>query len=235
MNLIDYWKNQVKKYLVQYFEPTDWPWEIITSLVLVLLFINNIHYVLKEENFKGIIQFFEIVIFVSLFWSMVEGLMFLFTSFLEKGRYNKMILKIKSSEEEIGKKLIKNNLEQSVIDVLDESTKKYVIDSVFKRILSLTFKSLEKPKLTKKDIIGSLICFLFSFFPSFLIMILFLLLVVIFNLSIAIFITNITGLIILFGFGYKLGSCTNRNKLLTGVLVALVGIIIVILGVILNA
>ena len=57
----------------------------------------------------------------------------------------------------------------------------------------------------------------------------------IFNLSIAILITNITGLIILFGFGYELGSCTNRNKLLTGVLIVLVGIIIVILGVILNA
>jgi hypothetical protein len=235
MNLIDYWKNKVKKYLVQYFEPTDWPWEIITSLLLVLLFTNNIHYILKEENFRGIIQFFEVVIFVSLFWSVIEGLMFLFTSFLEKGRYNKMILKIKSLEEEAGKKLIKNNLEQNVTDVLDEPTKKYVIDSIFKRILSLTFQSLEKPKLTKKDIIGALLCLLFSFLPSFLIMILFLLLAVVFNLSIAIFITNITGLIVLFGFGYKLGSCTNRNKLLTGVLVTLVGIVIIILGIILNA
>ena len=235
MDLIDYWKNKIKKYLVQYLEPTDWPWEIITSLLLVLLFTNNIHYILKEENFRGIIQFFEVVIFVSLFWSVIEGLMFLFTSFLEKGRYNKMILKIKSLEEEAGKKLIKNNLEQNVADVLDEPTKKYVIDSIFKRILSLTFQSLEKPKLTKKDIIGALLCLLFSFLPSFLIMILFLLLAVVFNLSIAIFITNITGLIVLFGFGYKLGSCTNRNKLLTGVLVTLVGIVIIILGIILNA
>jgi hypothetical protein len=235
MDLIDYWKNKIKKYLVQYLEPTDWPWEIITGLVLVLLFTNNIHYILKEENLRGIIQFFEVVIFVSLFWSVIEGLMFLFTSFLEKGRYNKMILKIKSSEEEAGKKLIKNNLEQNIADVLDEPTKKYVIDSIFKRILSLTFQSLEKPKLTKKDIIGALLCLLFSFLPSFLIMILFLLLAVVFNLSIAIFITNITGLIVLFGFGYKLGSCTNRNKLLTGVLVTLVGIVIIILGIILNA
>jgi len=235
MNLIDYWKNKVKKYLVQYFEPTDWPWEIITSLLLVLLFTNNIHYILKEENFRGIIQFFEVVLFVSLFWSVIEGLMFLFTSFLEKGRYNKMILKIKSLEEEAGKKLIKNNLEQNVADVLDEPTEKYVIDSIFKRILSLTFQSLEKPKLVKKDIIGAFLCLLFSFLPSFLIMILFLLLAVVFNLSIAIFITNITGLIILFGFGYKLGLCTNRNKLLTGVLVTLVGIVIIILGIILNA
>jgi len=235
MDLIDYWKNKIKKYLVQYLEPTDWPWEIITGLVLVLLFTNNIHYILKEENLRGIIQFFGVVIFVSLFWSIIEGLMFLFTSFLEKGRYNKMILKIKSLKEEAGKKLIKNNLDQTVIDVLDEPTEKYVIDSIFKRILSLTFQSLEKPKLVKKDIIGAFLCLLFSFLPSFLIMILFLLLAVVFNLSIAIFITNITGLIILFGFGYKLGSCANRNKLLTGVLVTLVGIVIIILGIILNA
>jgi len=75
------------------------------------------------------------------------------------------------------------------------------------------------------------VCF-FVFLPCIVILPFFLL---INNLTLAIFVSNIIGLAIFFAFGYKLGSCANRNKILTGITIMLIGLAIIAVAIILGA
>jgi hypothetical protein len=80
--------------------------------------------------------------------------------------------------------------------------------------------------------LGSVIVTFFVFLPSILILPFFLF---ISNLSVVILISNIIGILILFGFGYRLGDCTNRNKVLTGLVVTVIGLAVMIIGTVLGA
>jgi hypothetical protein len=54
-------------------------------------------------------------------------------------------------------------------------------------------------------------------------------------MDMAISVSNMVGLALLFGFGYKLGSCTNRNKTLTGLIIMLIGLLIIMLAIVFSA
>jgi hypothetical protein len=55
------------------------------------------------------------------------------------------------------------------------------------------------------------------------------------NLNLAILVSNIIGLGMLFAFGYKLGSCTDRNKIITGMIIMLIGLVIIVAAIVFSA
>ena len=173
-----------------------------------------------------------VIIAITLLWAIVDGLMFIFTALLEKGRYHRMIPRLKSVDKKTSLEIITNELEKTVVGIFDGETKKQIAEEMLEKVSSISPTNLEKPKISKDDIKGALLCVFFVFLPCIVILPFF---VFINNLSSAILVSNIIGLAILFGFGYRLGSCTNRNKILTGLAIMLIGVAIIIMAIILGA
>jgi VIT1/CCC1 family predicted Fe2+/Mn2+ transporter len=127
---------------------------------------------------------------------------------------------------------ISNELNRTIINALDQKDKTSITETILGKILLLPTDTIKQHKILLKDILGSTIVIFFVFSPSILILPFFLF---ISNLSVAILISNIIAILLLFSFGYRLGSCINQNKILIGVTVAIIGLMMIILGTILGA
>ena len=223
--------KKIKKQISEYFISTAWPWEIVSGLFIVLIMINGSKNFVDSQPFSR----FGLVILiatVNLLWAVVDGLLLIFTNLLERGRHNKMISTIKSSDKNLAIQTVSNELGSTIINALDEKDKMRIAETVLGKILSSSTNTAKKFKISSRDILGSVIVIFFVFSPSILILPFFLFLG---NLSTAILISNLIGILLLFGFGYRLGDCAKRNKILTGLVVAIIGFAVMLIGTALGA
>ncbi len=222
--------KEIKKKLVKYFTPTDWPWEIISGLFIVLLLINEAKFLLQEWTINNVAKLSLIILLITLFWAVIEGLIFIFTALLEKGRYNRMVLRVKSVDKKLALEIITNELDRTMIEMVNEKTKTKVAEEILKNVYFIS--DLKKPKISADDIKGAILCIFFVLLPCIVILPFFLL---INNLKWSILISNLLGMAILFAFGYKWASCTDRNKILSGLTIMAIGLAIIFLAYLLGA
>jgi len=229
MNIFSF--KKIKKQISEYFISTSWPWEIISGLFIVLIMINGSKNFIDNQSLSKT-RLVILIATINLLWAIVDGLLLIFTNLLEKGRDNKIISTIKSNDKNLATQTISNELNRTTIKVLDQKDKISISEIIFDKILLLSTDTIKKHKILLRDILGSVIVTFFVFLPSILILPFFLF---INNLSVAILISNLIGILILFGFGYRLGDCTNRNKIFTGLVVTVIGLVVMIIGTVLGA
>ena len=229
MNIFSF--KKIKKQISEYFISTSWPWEIISGLFIVLIMINGSKNFIDNQSLSKT-RLVILIATINLLWAVVDGLLLIFTNLLEKGRYNKIVSTIKSSDKNLATQTISNELNRTIINVLDEKDKVVITETILSKILLLSANIAKKFKILSEDVLGSVIVVFFVFSPSILILPFFFF---ISNLSVAILISNIVGILLLFGFGYRLGDCTNRNKILTGLVVTIIGLAVMIIGTALGA
>jgi hypothetical protein len=224
--------RKIKKTFIKYFPSPAWPWEIVSGLFIVLIMINGLKLFSKDLLSINRVFFVFEILTVNLIWGMFDGWMLIFTNLLSEGRYNKMISRIESSDKKLATEIIKNELDDTIISRCDKKTREQIIETVLKNLSSIPQATLKKPKISKNDIIAALICTFFVFLPCIVILPFFLLMN---NLNLAILVSNIIGLGMLFAFGYKLGSCTDRNKIITGMIIMLIGLVIIVAAIVFSA
>jgi len=223
--------KKIKKEISKYFVSTAWPWEIVSGLFIVLIMINGSKNFIDNQSFSKI-GLVVLIATINLLWAVVDGLLLIFTNLLERGRHNKMISTIKSSDKNLAIQTVSSELNSTIINALAEKDKMRIAETILGKILSSATNTAKKFKISSRDIFGSAIVTFFVFAPSILILPFFLF---IGNLSAAILISNIIGILILFGFGYRLGECIKRNKILIGLTVAIIGLAVMIVGTALGA
>lgn len=224
--------QKIKKKIGYFLIPTVWPWEIISGLLIVILLVNNIKDIFGA-SMPSRITFVYFIIAINIFWGLMDGLMFIFSALLERGRYNTMLRSFKTADKKAVIETLGNELSQvPIIYNLDKKTKADITEKIIKQSSSVSLDSLKKPKIYLEDIIGMLFTIFFVFLPC-IITLPFLLLIKDFGL--AVLTLNIISLILLVAFGYKLASCINRNKTLTSILFIFIGIAIITIGSILGA
>ena len=223
--------KKIKKSISEYFVSTAWPWEIISGLFIVSIMINGSENFIGDQSLSRT-RLVILIATINLLWAAVDGLLLIFTNLLEKGRYNKIVSTIQSSDKNLATQTMSNELSHTIINVLDEKDKVLITETVLDKILSLSANTAEKFKISSTDVLGSAIVIFFVFSPSILILPFFLF---ISNLSVAILLSNIIGILLLFGFGYRLGDCAKRNKILTGLVVTIISLAILLIGTALGA
>jgi VIT1/CCC1 family predicted Fe2+/Mn2+ transporter len=217
--------QKIKRTTTKYFPSPAWPWEIISGLFIVLIMINGLKLFSKDSLLINRAFFVLVILVINLIWGIFDGLMLIFTNLLGEGRYNKIISRIKSSDNKIAIETITNELDNTIISRCDKKVKEQIIEMVLKNLFLIPQTAFKKVKIFKDDIIAAFICILFVLLPCIVILPFFLL---INNLTLAILVSNIIGLGLLFVFGYKLGSCTDRNKIITGMIIMLIGLVIIV-------
>ena len=162
--------QKIKKTIAKYFPSLAWPWEIISGLFIVLLLINNFDSISGSDSLKGVVSFVLVIIIINLVWGVVDGLMHIFTSLLEKGRYNKMISHLQSSDKKTATQMISDELDQTIINIFGKKTKISIAEIILKDTPSISQNIIKKQKISKDDIIGAFLCVFFVFLPCILIL-----------------------------------------------------------------
>jgi len=225
--------RKVKKTFMKYFPSPAWPWEIVSGLLIVLVIINSLRFSSMDPLSINRLFFVFNILTIDLIWGIFDGWMLVFTNLLTEGRYNKIIItRVKSSDKNLASEIIKMELDNTIIGRCDEETRKQIVEMVLKSLSSISQGALEKPRISRDHFIAALICIFFVFLPSIVISPFFLL---ISDLNSAILVSNIIGLGMLFAFGYKLGACTGRNKIITGIITMLIGLAIIVAAIVFSA
>jgi hypothetical protein len=224
--------RKIKRRLVKYIPPPNWPWEIISGLLIVIIMVNGLKLFSKDLASVNRVLFAFEILTVNLIWGTFDGWMVIFTNLLTEGRYNKMILRVKSSDKKLATEIIENELNNTIIRRCDKETREQIIELILKSFSSTPQSTIEKPKISRDDIIAAFLVNFFVLLPCIIILPFFLL---ISDLNLAILVSNIIGMGMLFAFGYKLGSCTSRSKVITGIIITFIGLAIIIVAIVFHA
>ena len=205
--------------------------EMLCGVIMVLVMIGYLRFALVQEG----AEFQKIMILVPLgcnaAWGVIDGILYVLTNLRERGKKTKLMLLIKSAKNpNDALTVVRNQFGSTFISFLDKDTQENIYQEILK---NLTAAEFENPKgVSKRDLRVLLNTFLIVFSTGIPLVIPFIL----FNdVWLAIRISHIIGLVMLFGLGYWWAKLASRSKIrsaiaLTGLGVGIVAITVVLHG-----
>jgi len=154
-------------------------------------------------------------------WGVVDGIMYVFNNLLERGRLSKFVSYVKSYNPEKTIPIVENEIESSIFSSLDHEEKKRLSAELLKSISKVQPK---KAHITRDDVFGAFASFLLVFASGFIVVVPFFFLPN--NVYLALKLSNLASIIILFTVGYQWAKYTDRNKIRTGAGMVLIGFVI---------
>jgi len=198
---------------------------MLCGVIMVLVMIGYLKLSLVQEGF----EFKKIMMLVPLgctaAWGIIDGIMYVLLNLRERGKKSKLLSLIKSQKDENEAfALIKNEFVSPLFDVLDKETQMNIFREVVKR---LTDTTIEKPKgISKNDLRIVTTTFLIVLSAGAPLIIPFILLN---DVLLAIRISHIIGLIMLFCIGYWWAKLASRHKIRSAIGLTLLGVAIVVM------
>lgn len=154
-------------------------------------------------------------------WGVVDGIVYIFSNLLERGRLSKFVSYVKSNSPEKVVTILENEIENTIFKSLNHEEKKQISTDFLKSISKVT---PQKTHITKDDMFGSLAIFVLVFTSGFIAVVPFFFLPN--NVYLALKLSNIISIILLFNVGYQWAKYPDRNKIKTGVAMVLIGFFI---------
>ena len=197
--------------------------EMLCGVIMVLVMIGYLKLSLVQEGF----EFKKIMMLVPLgctaAWGIIDGIMYVLLNLRERGKKSKLLSLIKSQKDENDVfTLIKNEFVSPLFDVLDKEIQIYIFREVVKRLTSAV---IEKPKgISKNDLRIVATSFVLVVSAGIPLIIPFILLN---DVSLAIQISHIIGLVMLFCIGYWWAKLASRHKIRSAIAITLLGAAIV--------
>ena len=208
---------RIKSFLEIYLSPAERLSEIIFGLIMVLTITSTLKIALTDGE-AGIRTMAIAALGCNAAWGIVDGAMYIFTGVFERDRCARLVSCIKSTpDNNSALAAIENELEPTILWVLDETERKRIYTEVLK---SASRALPQESKITKDDFFGAISCFLIVFFSTFPVLIP---LLVVQNLDIATRISNLVAIGMLFFIGYEWAKYTNRNRFKAGMGMVLIG------------
>lgn len=218
----------IKGFSEIYLSPAERLSEIMFGLIMVLTVTSTMKIVLTNGETETRIMMFA-ALGSNAAWGIVDGVMYVLTSVFERNRYARLVSCIRTApDENSALSVIEEELEPTVISMLDEKEKRRIYIEILKGTSQAT---LQEARVTKDDISGAFSCFLLVFFSAFPVVVPFFILQ---DLRIAIRVSNLVAIMMLFAIGYEWAKYTNKNRLKAGIAMVLIGSTIVALTVVLG-
>jgi hypothetical protein len=214
-----------KKYVFreEHLSEGDMQIEMLCGVIMVLVMIGYLKLSMVQEG----VEFQKIMILVPLgcnaAWGIIDGIMYVLINLRERGKKIKLLSLIKlSKDQNESLTIIKNEFGSRFIDLLNKDTQTNIYQEILK---SLTTASVEKPKgISKKDLRIVLNTFLIVFFTGIPLVLPFVLLN---DVWLAIRISHIIGLVMLFCIGYWWAKLASRHKVRSAIALTILGVVIV--------
>ncbi|HET9009400.1 MAG TPA: VIT1/CCC1 transporter family protein [Nitrosarchaeum sp.] len=198
--------------------------EVMCGVIMVLVMIGYLKLSLSRgEDIEMKNTLILIPLGCNAAWGMIDGLMYVLINLIRRGKIYRLSQSIKSKkDQEDVQTSIEEDLSSTVVDSLKEEDKEKLSDEILKRVDPT---KIEKPEwITKKDLVVILFTFLLVVSTAIPLIIPF---IIFDDLILAIRISFIIGLGMLFSIGYMWGKYASRNKIRSGIAMMIIGSIIV--------
>jgi len=190
---------------------------------MVLVMIGYLKLSLAQDGFEFKKMMMLVPLGCNAAWGIIDGIMYVLINLRERGNKSKLLSLIKSAKDQNEVlALIKNEFGFVFIDLLNKDTQ----DNIYQEILKgLTNTIVEKPKgISKNDLRLVLKTFLIVFSTGVPLVIPFILLN---DVWLAIRISHIIGLVMLFSIGYWWAKLASRHRIRSAIALTILGVIIV--------
>lgn len=198
--------------------------EVMCGVIMVLVMIGYLKLSLSRgEDIEMKNTLILIPLGCNAAWGMIDGLMYVLINLIRRGKIYRLSQSIKSKkDQENVQTSIEDDLSSTVVDSLKKEDKEKISDEILKRVDPT---KIEKPEwITKKDLVVILFTFLLVVSTAIPLIIPF---IIFDDLMLAIRVSFIIGLGMLFSIGYLWGKYASRNKIRSGIAMMIIGSIIV--------
>jgi hypothetical protein len=213
----NFWQK-IKEEISYAVDPIDRISEVLFGLIMVLTFTGSIS--VASDGRAEIRELLWAALGCNLAWGIVDAVMYLMSTTLERGHALATFKKLKTIRDKSqSKKLFKDKLPSLFLSILSEDE----IDNLKDRVIRLD--TLPKTKLlSSAEIRGAILIFILVFTCTFPVALPFIFLQ---NTAIALRASNGIALLILFAGGFSVGKYSGFSPFLTGALLTFLGIILV--------
>jgi hypothetical protein len=166
----------------------------------------------------------------NLAWGFIDGLLYIFSGILERGKQAKLVTSFKNGiEESAAKSAIEAELDGTIVDGLDAETRSQLTNMILSGLVNASPPST---RMTKDDFRGAIGIFALEFITAFMLVLPFFIFPAFAKFPY--FLSNCIGLGMLFGIGCAWGKHTGRKIFISGLTMVLIGLVIFVLTMILG-
>jgi len=212
----------------KHLSPSERLSEILFGIIIILTVTSTLNIgLLPEESSMRIMAVAALA--TNFAWGIVDALMYLITSVFERTRHARLFQLAKSAGNK-GKALeiILSDMDSTVLRELDYEKKRSLALEIVEKTAN---ESFNPTRLSRSDLTGALSNFLIVFMSAIPIVIPFL---VFQNLTWALRISNIIAFIMLFAVGFQMAVYVGKNRVQTGIAIALIGLAVVTVTIVLG-
>ena len=222
--LLSKWQSGKTYYFRQeHLTEGDMQTELLCGVIMVLVMMGYLKFSLAQDEF----EFRKIMLFVPLganaAWGIIDGIMYVLLNLRERTKKSRLLSLIKSYKDENDAfSLIKKGFDSRFIDLLSQETQTNVYREILKKLNESTIEIPEG--VTKSDLRIILTTFTIVISAGIPLLIPF---IVLNDVLLAIRISHIIGLVMLFCIGYWWAKRASRHKIRSAISLTLLGLIIV--------
>lgn len=197
--------------------------EIMCGVIMVLVMIGYLRLSLTDGDIEMKKALILIPLGCNAAWGIIDGMMYVLINLIKRGKIYRLSQSAKSKKEQEDAHIsIEDDLSSTVVDSLKEEDKEKISSEILKHVAST---KIEKPEwITKKDLLVVLVTFFLVVSTAIPLLIPF---IIFDDLILAIRISFVIGLGMLFFIGYMWGKYASRNKIRSGIAMMIIGSIVV--------
>jgi hypothetical protein len=210
------------KFAAKYLDPGSRMGEILFGLIMTLTFTLGAGMVIQDEGRAGAREMLIAILGCNLAWGVIDGIFYVLGRIFERGRMLRLRLKAReASSSDEARALVADELDELLWRVTDDGTRRSLYDTIVQRMRS---DPMPLNRVRKDDILGGLAAGWLVFACSFPAVLPFFF---IDDPQLAVRVSNVLLLALLFFVGYRFAKDTMARPWLTGALFLFVGIVLV--------
>jgi hypothetical protein len=209
-------------FAAKYLDPGSRMGEILFGLIMTLTFTLGAGMVIEEEGREGAREMLVAILGCNLAWGVIDGVFHVLGRMFERGRMLRLRLKLRDTRSpDDARALVAGELDELLARVTEDGQRRTLYDTIVQRMRS---DPMPLNRLRKADVLGGLVAGWLVFACSFPAAIPFFF---IDDPKLALRVSNVLLLALLFFVGYRFARDTMARPVLTGTVFLLVGAVLV--------
>lgn len=209
-------------FAAKYLDPGSRMGEILFGLIMTLTFTLGAGLVIEEEGREGAREMLIAILGCNLAWGVIDGMFHVLGRLFERGRMLRLRLKLRDTRSpDDARALVAGELDELLARVTEDGQRRSLYDTIVQRMRS---DPMPLNRLRRADVLGGLVAGWLVFACSFPAAIPFFF---IDDPKLALRVSNVLLLALLFFVGYRFARDTMARPVLTGTVFLLVGAVLV--------
>lgn len=212
-----------ERFAARHLDPGSRMGEVLFGLIMTLTFTLGAGMVIEEEGSEGVREMLIAILGCNLAWGVIDGIFYVLGRLFERGRMLRLRLKAREAgSADEARALVADELDELIWRVTDEEQRRSLYDTIVRRMRT---DPLPFNRLRKDDVLGGLAAGWLVFACSVPAVLPFLFLN---DPRLALRVSNVLLLLLLFFVGYRFAKDTMARPVLTGAAFLLVGLVLVV-------